>query len=263
MGIYLQLAEISVSALLFGVGLYSFPFYALCLFVIILFRYLIVAGLAWLLVCSGSSQLDKDVSQDVRLSVVSAAIFAMTMAAAIELHQNGHTRIYGQLGTYGWWYIGGSYILVLIFQDSFFYITHRLFHHPSFYRWAHQGHHRSRQPSPWTSFAFEPVESMAHAIFLVGVVCLIPLHFGTILAVLTTMTIWAVVNHLGLEQLPIRFPHHWLGRWFIGPAHHSVHHDQQNKHFGLYFTFWDRVLGTEDGAYDCRIREGTKTIPLM
>ena len=257
----MQFTEINVSALFFGVGIYSFPFYALCLFIIILVRYLVVAGLAWWLVCARSSLLDQDVIQDVRLSIVSAAIFAMAMAAAIELHLLGYTRIYDQLGAYGWWYIGGSYFLVLILQDSFFYITHRLFHRPSFYHWAHQGHHRSRRPSPWTSFAFEPMESLAHAMFLVGVVWLIPLHLGTILAVLTTMTIWAVVNHLGLEQLPVLFPHHWLGRWIIGPAHHSVHHDHQNKHFGLYFTFWDRLLGTEDRAYTCRIKGRTPTFP--
>jgi sterol desaturase/sphingolipid hydroxylase (fatty acid hydroxylase superfamily) len=104
------------------------------------------------------------------------------------------------------------------------------------------------------------MESLTHALFLVGVVWLIPLHLGTILAVLTTMTIWAVVNHLGLEQLPVRFPHHWLGRWIIGPAHHSVHHDHQNKHFGLYFTFWDRLLGTEDRAYTCRIKGAPSTL---
>ena len=184
------------------------------------------------------------------------------MAAAIELHILGYTRIYNQLGDHGWWYIGGSYFLVLILQDSYFYITHRLFHCRSFYSWAHQGHHRSRKPSPWTSFAFEPMESLAHAMFLLGVVCLIPLHLGTILAVLTTMTIWAVVNHLDLEQLPVRFPHHWLGRWIIGPAHHSVHHNHQSKHFGLYFTFWDRLLGTEDRTYTCRIRDRTRLLNI-
>jgi sterol desaturase/sphingolipid hydroxylase (fatty acid hydroxylase superfamily) len=251
--------EVNVVALLFGVGIYSFPLYALCLFAIILVRYLVVAGLAWWIVCARSSLLDQDVFQDVRLSMVSAAIFAMAMAAAIELHLQGYTRIYNQLGTYGWWYIGASYFLVLVLQDSFFYVTHRLLHRPSLYCWAHQGHHRSRRPSPWTSFAFEPMESLSHAIFLVGVVWLIPLHLGTILAVLATMTIWAVVNHLGLEHLPVRFPHHWLGRWIIGPAHHSVHHDHQNKHFGLYFTFWDRVLGSEDSSYDRRIKSRTKS----
>jgi sterol desaturase/sphingolipid hydroxylase (fatty acid hydroxylase superfamily) len=248
---------INLAHLFCGEGIYSFPFLTLCLFVVILVRYLVVAGLTWWLVCSRFNLLDQDIFQDIRSSVVSAAIFAMAMAAAIELHILGYTRIYNQLGDHGWWYIGGSYCLVLIMQDSYFYITHRLFHCRSFYSWAHQGHHRSRRPSPWTSFAFEPMESLSHAMFLLGVICLIPLHLGTIFAVLTTMTIWAVVNHLDLEQLPVRFPHHWLGRWIIGPAHHSVHHNSQNKHFGLYFTFWDRLLGTEDHAYIYRIKDET------
>jgi sterol desaturase/sphingolipid hydroxylase (fatty acid hydroxylase superfamily) len=63
------------------------------------------------------------------------------------------------------------------------------------------------------------------------------------------MTVWAVVNHLGLDRLPLRFPHHWLGRWFIGPAHHSLHHRRHGVHFGLYFTFWDQICGSEDPAY--------------
>jgi len=253
---------INLTPLFFGQDIYSFPFFTLCLFIIILVRYLVVAGLAWWLVCPKSSLVDQDVFQDIRSSVVSAAIFAMTMAAAIELHILGCTRIYNQLGAHGWWYIGGSYFLVLIMQDSYFYVTHRLFHRPFLYSWAHQGHHRSRRPSPWTSFAFEPMESLAHAMFLLSVVCLIPLHLGTILAVLTTMTIWAVVNHLDMEQLPVRFPHHLLGRWIIGPAHHSIHHNHQNKHFGLYFTFWDRVLGTEDRDYTCRIKDGSRLLNI-
>ena len=244
----------------FGVGIYSFGLYAFWLFVIILLRYLVVAGLTWCLLCTRSIRLDADALHDVRLSVMSAAIFAIAMAAAIQLHLLGYTRIYDGLGRYGWWYILGSYLLVLVLQDGFFYATHRLFHRPKFYRWTHQGHHRTRQPSPWTSFAFDPVESLAHALFLVAIVGLLPLHVGTILAVLTTMTLWAVVNHLGLEALPVRFPHHWLGRWIIGPAHHSVHHVHQNKHFGLYFTFWDRVLGTEDRAYACGIKHQGSTM---
>ena len=239
---------------------YQFLSYGLCLFAIVLARYLIVAGLSWWIFCSRSIQLDQDVLHDVRLSIVSAGIFALAMAVAIELHLHGKTRIYDQPGAYGWWYVSVSYLLVLLLQDGFFYVTHRLFHHPRFYRWTHKGHHKSRRPSPWTSFAFDPIESLAQAMFLVGVVWLIPLHLGTIFAVLATMSIWAVVNHLGLEQLPVHFPHHWLGRWVIGPAHHSVHHNHQTVHFGLYFTFWDRVLGTQDPAYTCSIKAAGKTL---
>ena len=134
--------------LFFGEGIYSFPFLTLCLFVIILVRYLVVTGLAWWVICCRFSLPDQDVFKDIRSSVVSAAIFAMAMAAAIEFHILGWTRIYNQIGSHDWWYIGGSYVLVLILQDSPCYITNRLFHSPRLYSWAHQGHHRSRKPSP-------------------------------------------------------------------------------------------------------------------
>lgn len=227
----------------------------------ILIRYVIVTSLAWWFLRHRSIQLNRDALHDIHLSVLSSIIFAIAMAASIQLYTHGLTRIYDQPSTHGWWYIGVSYLIVLILQDSYFYATHRLFHWPRFYRLTHQGHHRSRPPTPWTSFAFDPMEAMAHALFLVGVVCLLPLHLGTILAVLTTMTIWAVVNHLGLEQPPLHFPHHWLGHWMIGPAHHSVHHKHQDKHFGLYFTFWDRVMGTEERAYNRRFKKRIPTTP--
>jgi Delta7-sterol 5-desaturase len=85
---------------------------------------------------------------------------------------------------------------------------------------------------------------------LVGIVFVIPLHLVTLIAVLSTMTVWAVLNHLGIDRLPSSFPHHWFGRWFIGPAHHSIHHLKYKLHYGLYFTFWDRLLGTQDPEYD-------------
>jgi hypothetical protein len=122
---------INAAHLFSGDGIYSLPFLTLCLFVIILVRYLVVAGLTWWLVCSKFSLLDQDVFKDIRSSVVSAAIFAMAMAAAIEFHMLGWTQIYNQNGNQDWWYIGGSYVLVLILQDSYFYITPSPFSFPA------------------------------------------------------------------------------------------------------------------------------------
>jgi sterol desaturase/sphingolipid hydroxylase (fatty acid hydroxylase superfamily) len=119
----------------------------------------------------------------------------------------------------------------------------------------HQGHHRSRYPTPWTSFAFDPLEAIAQSLFLMGILFVIPLHFITLIAVLVTMTMWAVVNHLGIDRLPASFPHHWLGRWLVGPAHHSIHHRKYTFHYGLYFTFWDKLLGTQDATYDQKISD--------
>ena len=239
---------------------HSFGFWGLTFFVIILARYVLVAGLAdwWLVVRSGSSGAAEPngtrrrrpsaqaIRADIQLSVTSSAVFAGAMAGVVELQGHGLTRVYSRPDQYGFWYLGVSYLLVLILQDLFFYATHRLCHHPALYSWMHRGHHRSGLPTPWTSFAFDPPEAVLQALFLVGVVALVPLHPLILLAVLTTMTLWAVVTHLGVNPLPVGWAPPGLSRWLIGPTHHGLHHRHSDRHFGLYFTFWDRLLATQD-----------------
>lgn len=250
---------------------HSFGFYGIAFFGIILLRYFLVAGGLYLCFYSpssrsvGSSTVNpsgekltpswRSIQSDIKLSILSAAVFALAAAFIMSAYGWGMTRLYSHSQQYGLWYLGASYITVLILQDAYFYLTHRLFHHVSLFPWLHQGHHRSRYPTPWTSFAFDPLEAIVQSLFLVGIVFILPLHFITLIAVLTTMTVWAVLNHLGLDRLPLWFPHHWLGRWFIGPAHHSIHHLKYTVHYGLYFTFWDKLLGTQDPNYEKKFDE--------
>ncbi len=241
---------------------HPFEFYSIAFLGIILFRYfLIVGGVYWFFYSPYNQSFIKHRSpprspsmramrHDIKLSLISAGVFALAASAVLSSYGEGLTRLYSDPRQYGLWYLGVSYGLVLVLQDTFFYFTHRLFHHPKLFRWFHKGHHRSRYPTPWTSFAFDPLEAIVQSLFLIGVVWFIPLHFITVIAVLTTMSIWAVLTHLGLDRLPVGFPHHLLGRWMIGPAHHSIHHLKCTVHYGLYFTFWDKLLGTQDTDHE-------------
>ena len=223
----------------------------LILFALLLSRYLLVAGGSyWILYARPNHGAPgAAIKRDISLSVGATAVFALAAALILLALDHGFTRIYPDLQRYGLWYPLVSYGAVLLLQDTYFYFLHRLFHHRRFYRHCHRGHHLSRRPTPWTSFAFDLPEAFAQALFLAVVVFVIPLHLVTLLAIGITMTVWAVVNHLGLECLPPTFPHHWFGRWFIGPAHHSLHHLNPQRNFGLYFTFWDQLLGSEDPAF--------------
>jgi Delta7-sterol 5-desaturase len=246
---------------------HSFGFYGITLFGIILLRYFLVAGgMYWFFYLPFSQSFincnlqhrshDRlSILRDINLSISSALVFALAAAFILSGYSWGMTRLYSQAHQYGLWYLGVSYGTVLVLQDTYFYFTHRLFHHPALFPWLHQGHHRSRYPTPWTSFAFDPLEAVVQSLFLVSIVFVIPLHFITLIAVLTTMTVWAVLNHLEIDRLPLSFPHHWLGRWFIGPAHHSIHHLKYTVHYGLYFTFWDTLLGTDDPSYEKKISD--------
>ncbi|MBD2231297.1 sterol desaturase family protein [Phormidium tenue] len=239
----------------------SFEFYSIAFLGIILCRYFVVAGITYWFFYSPVSQSFINhrlrhrvpswpaIRHDIKLSALSALVFALAAGFVLSAYQDGATHLYTDPREYGLWYLGASYSAVLVLQDTYFYFTHRLFHHPKLFPWLHRGHHRSRYPTPWTSFAFDPLEAAVQALFLVGIVFVLPLHFITVIAVLTTMTVWAVLNHLGPDRLPALFPHHWLGEWVIGPAHHSIHHLKYAVHYGLYFTFWDRLLGTQDPNY--------------
>ncbi len=238
-------------------------YYWLAFFGIILCRYFLISGVVyWYFYIKdhgpkvrSQSLRSKPVRwnlirKDMELSVGASVLFALCAATITLASDAGCTLLYQSLDRYGWGYLIFSYVISLILQDTYFYFLHRAFHHPRWFKLIHQGHHRSGDPTPWTSFAFDPLEVIMQAVFLMVIVYIIPLHFFVMIALLLTMTIWSVWNHLGYELFSSKFPHHWLSRWFIGPTHHAIHHRRHHLHYGLYFTFWDRIMGTHDPLYD-------------
>lgn len=241
---------------------HSFWFSWFLFFSVILVRYFLIAGGAYLLFYSvlrmpltnRSLRLlppkGCSIQKDIELSVLSAVVFALC-AALITEYGLKVTLLYTDLQKYGFWYLGVSFVTVLLLQDTYFYFIHRMFHHPRIFKWMHHGHHRSGNPTPWSSFAFDLPETILQALFFVGVIFIVPLHFITLVVLLMTMTVWAVLTHLGFEVFPSSSTPHWLGRWLIGSKHHLIHHRKYRVHYGLYFTFWDKLLGTEDFKYEC------------
>lgn len=229
-------------------------YYLFTFFAIILTRYLVVAGgTYWLFYSSDKfytqQTLENKYSQaqlikkDITLSIAATIATAICAALVMTIYDSGATRLYSSTADYGRWYLIISFLGVIFLQDTCYYFFHRGFHHPLVYSWLHRGHHRSKAPTPWTSFALDFPEALIQGLFLVAVVFIIPLHFAVLALWLITMTIWSLVTHLGFELFP-SFPDHWLGKWFISSDHHSLHHRRYTKHYGLYFTFWDRLLGT-------------------
>jgi sterol desaturase/sphingolipid hydroxylase (fatty acid hydroxylase superfamily) len=254
---------------------HPFLYYLVAFLGIILGRYFLIAGGTHLLIHSVLKQFFADrgilidppvwesIRRDIKLSVLSTVIFAFSAAFSIFKFDRGETALYADLDKYGFWYLGLSFVVVLLLQDTYFYFIHRLFHHPLLFKWFHLGHHKSKHPTPWTSFAFDPAEAIFQALFLVAIVFIIPLHFVTAVSIIMTMTVWSVLNHLGFSLFPKSRYFGWWGQWVIGSAHHSVHHHKYTKHYGLYFTFWDRLLGTQDYNYNSKNDKLVESIDLQ
>ncbi|MCC0177147.1 sterol desaturase family protein [Waterburya agarophytonicola K14] len=230
-------------------------YYLFTFFTIILLRYFLLAGgTYWLFYFDAnkpfvaqSSSIKSSrrnlIKKDITLSIAATVATAICAALVMTIYDSGATRLYNSMEDYGIGYLIISFLGVILLQDTCYYFFHRGFHHPLFYNWLHRGHHRSKDPTPWTSFALDFPEALIQGLFLVTIVFIIPLHFAVLALWLLTMTIWSLVTHLGFELFP-NFPHHWLGKWFISSDHHSLHHHRYTKHYGLYFTVWDRLLGT-------------------
>ncbi|MFK8183301.1 MAG: sterol desaturase family protein [Phormidesmis sp.] len=189
------------------------------------------------------------VRSDVLLSVLSSGIFAVCAAVMTLAYQFGYTSIYLQPQQYGYGYLVFSLALIIVLQDAYFYFTHRLSHHPKCYRWLHSGHHHSKNPTPWTAFAFDPAEAMIQSIYLIGVTLFIPVHLSVLVAVVMVMTMGALIHHFGVRLFEETAFGNWLGSWMVGCTHHWLHHRKYTVHYSLYFTFWDRVLGTQYEGY--------------
>lgn len=189
------------------------------------------------------------IRNEIKLSTISAFIYALPAALVIEVWKAGGSALYMSMPTdlWGWLYIPLSGLIYLFVQDTWFYFTHRIMHHRKLFKWTHEGHHRSVQPTPWASFSFDPIEAASSAWLLPVLALVLPLHVGMALFVLMLMTINAVFNHAGWEVYPDKWVKGWWGKHIITASHHNLHHTKFKGNYGLYFRFWDKVCGTDKG----------------
>ncbi|MEM9328428.1 MAG: sterol desaturase family protein [Bacteroidota bacterium] len=191
-------------------------------------------------------------------SVLTSLIFACIGMGLIILWQQGGTALYLNLSDFPLWYLPVSLLIYLVLHETYYYWVHRWMHLPKVFPLVHRVHHASHETNAHTSFSFHPLESLLQAIIIPVLLLVIPLHTSMLLVLLVIMTLSGTINHLGYEIFPSGWARHPLGRWIIGAAHHDRHHKRFRYNYGLYFTFWDRWMGTEDPEFDDYFEEITR-----
>jgi sterol desaturase/sphingolipid hydroxylase (fatty acid hydroxylase superfamily) len=88
-----------------------------------------------------------------------------------------------------------------------------------------------------------------HAVFLSMVIWVMPLYGSVIYIFLIHMIVRNVLGHTGLELFPCGFVRLPLAGGLTTVIHHDMHHSNPSGNFALYFTWWDRIIGTEHADY--------------
>ncbi len=145
-----------------------------------------------------------------------------------------------------------SFVLMVIAHDAYFYWTHRLMHDPRLFRRMHRRHHRSHNPSPFTAYSFDLAEAAVLASFVPLWMILVPTPWTTVGLFMLHQIVRNTLGHSGYELMPANRN----GRPMIGflttTTHHDLHHAEAGWNYGLYFTWWDKVMGTEHPDYHAR-----------
>ncbi len=235
----------------------NFIAYIFIFFAILLIRYFSTAGFFYAYYSKvkanktdkkilSTRPLKKDqIKKEIYWSIISSAIFAFFGAVTYWLWLNNLTAVYLDPAEFGFWYLPVSLLIVMLLHETYYYWIHRAMHIPKIYKVVHKVHHNSLSSTPWTAFSFHPWESLLEAIILPLILMLIPLNIYALLFYLIFMTFSSVINHLDIEVYPAWFRNSRFGKLWIDATHHHFHHKEFNTNYGLYFTFWDKWMGTE------------------
>lgn len=138
---------------------------------------------------------------------------------------------------------------IVVAHDGYFYWMHRGLHTRAMFRRAHLTHHLSRTPTPWAAYSFAPIEAVTESAFMPLFLLFVPMHAATVVAFVLHQILRNVLGHMGHELAWPGFTRSWLTGWLTTTTHHDLHHSQGSYNFGLYFTWWDRWMGTEHPRY--------------
>ncbi len=228
-------------------------------FAIVSIRYLVLAGIAygvfwiWLPRRFAHRRIPNpaplNIQGELKNSVLTMIIFALTGAGVVWCAKHGYGRIYLDVAERGVPYLLFSTVAAILMHDTYFYFTHRGMHHPKLFRWVHAVHHESRNPSPWAAYNFHPLEATVQAGILPLIIFTLPIHPIALGLFLMYVMVLNVLGHLGYEVFTRNWVHSPWTRWHNSATHHNQHHQTFRYNFSLYFNWWDKWLGTNHPKY--------------
>ncbi len=186
----------------------------------------------------------RQVRREIALSALSVLIFGVGLLVPWVLVQSGLAEVTLQVPV---WRVLAECVVLLLWNDLHFYLHHRLLHHRLLFQRFHLPHHRSVVTTPWSTYAFHPVEAV-----LLGSVLIVPMLLWSFsLAALVALPILSLtynsLGHANYQALPVGW------RWLSNARSHHLHHACFRGNYGFLFTFMDRWFGTtlpDDAADD-------------
>lgn len=235
-------------------------------------RYVIFAVAVWLLiwVALGGVLASRKIREDrppakqllmeFAISIRSILIFSTVAMIIVVLNHLGLMPGAKLAASWGPVWFGACLALMIVAHDAWFYWAHRIMHRPRLFRTFHRRHHRSHNPSPFTAYSFDLGEAVVMAIFVPLWAVIVPTPWPVLGLFMLHQLLRNTFAHCGYELMPATADGRPMFDWITSTTHHDMHHGQ-GWNYGLYFTWWDRWMGTEHPEYHAQFARAVRKSP--
>jgi sterol desaturase/sphingolipid hydroxylase (fatty acid hydroxylase superfamily) len=187
----------------------------------------------------------KQIRRELMYSASSLLLGTLSSMVVMWLYTQGKTKVHADGSSLGLAYNVASVIALVVFNDAWFFLCHRILHTKFMFKHVHTVHHQSIDVTPFSSYSFHPIEALMVSAWVIPVVTTVPLA----LPVLSAMQIFGLAKnleaHLGYEFWPQWFNRVPLLRSMTNSTYHNQHHALFNGNYALYFRYLDRLFGSE------------------
>jgi sterol desaturase/sphingolipid hydroxylase (fatty acid hydroxylase superfamily) len=151
-----------------------------------------------------------------------------------------------------WWRVLRDAVVILMFYDFFYYLTHRfLFHHNGVTGgplvWMHALHHQQLNPCRMDSSYIHPLE-VALGLGLYTASIFVLSRFMGNFHVVTIVITWLAFTEINLHNHDLwetdRFPFRYMN--YVAKMHHNHHAKFTGGNFATISLFYDWIFGTMD-----------------
>lgn len=206
-----------------------------------------------------------DYVREIASSIRTVFFFGITTLATLFLREIGVIEL--KLEQFSLALVIVQAVAMILAHDAYFYWMHRALHTKALFRATHLHHHKSRTPTPWTAYSFSVWEAIFEAafvpLFLLATSLMGIAYAGmAILVFIWLQIIRNVMGHAGVEMHPAGWVDSRWTDWISTTTHHDLHHSSGTYNFGFYFTWWDRLMGTEHPDYKARFRAVAKPVRI-
>jgi len=196
----------------------------------------------------------RDIMREMRQSLWTIMVFSVVDLLTVALAIAGVIRIADGANNVA--AIAWQAVVLILLHDTWFYWMHRALHTRALFRLTHLAHHRSRTPTSWAAYSFATGEAVAEALVIPAMVLIValiaPIQLLSLFIFLGYQIANNAIGHSGHELAWSGFTRNpWTG-WMTTTTHHDLHHSEGRYNYGLYFTWWDRWMGTEHPRYHDR-----------